>query len=33
MALELDGLKHSMGNWMQQMQQVMETLKENLTQK
>ncbi|KAH9750380.1 hypothetical protein KPL71_013854 [Citrus sinensis] len=33
MALELDGLKHSMGNWMQQMQQVIETLKENLTQK
>ncbi|GAY64425.1 hypothetical protein CUMW_233500 [Citrus unshiu] len=33
MALELDGLKHSMGSWMQQMQQVMETLKENLTQK
>ena len=26
MALELDGLKHSMGNLMQQMQQVMETL-------
>ncbi|KAH9687490.1 hypothetical protein KPL70_014792 [Citrus sinensis] len=33
MALELDGLKHSMGSWMQQMQQVMETFKENLTQK
>ncbi|KAK9198968.1 hypothetical protein WN944_014155 [Citrus x changshan-huyou] len=33
MALELDGLKHSMGNLMQQMQQVMETLKEILNQK
>ena len=33
MALELDGLKHSMGNFMQQMQQVMETLKEYLNHK
>ena len=33
MALELDGLKHSMGNFMQQMQQVVETLKESLNQK
>ena len=33
MALELDDLNHSMGNLMHQMQQVMETLKENLNQK
>ena len=33
MALELDGLNHSMGAWMQRMQQVMETIKEKLDQK
>lgn len=33
MALQLDGLKHSMGDWMQRAQQVMETIKVKLDQK